>query len=761
MELSAIRNLIREAKRKNETKLMLSSKGLTFLPSEVLELENLTQLSMSYNQLTTLPPEILELKNLTKLYLYNNQLTSLPPEISKLRNLTELYLSGNRLTSLPDEISELRYLTKLYIAENELISLPSGISELRHLEELDLSKNQLISLPVEISKLRNLTKLDVRNNQLTSLPPEILELELDINWKSVVSRGVFLEDNPFGNPPIEIIKNGREAITNYFKSLEDEEERLNEVKVLLVGEGGAGKTSLLKRLVKEGFNIDEVQTPGINIKKWVVKSGNQKIKVNFWDFGGQEIMHATHQFFLSKRSLYILVLDSRKDEKAEYWLKHIQSFGGSSPVLIAINKIDENPSFDLNRKFLKEKYPSIKGFIRISCRENWGIETFNDKLKKELSQVEHIQIKWSKSWFNVKTRLENMNRAFISYEEYERMCKEENVKGESTQNTLVDFLTDLGVVIHFKDIPLLDTHILEPKWITEAVYKIINSNRLAENKGILEFDLLSEILKQRSKKEYYYPPSKYNYIINLMKKFELCYEIDERTVLLPDLLQVQEPKFDFEYDSALKFFIQYDFLSKSVMHRFIVKMHKDIKNNLRWRTGVVLEDNEFNSTAVVKSDNEAKRIYIYVNGEQKRDYFSIILFNFREINKTFKKLDIVESVPMPNEPKIAVSYKHLIKLEKRGIDMYIPDGSDLEYNVKDLLGTISKNKSEEETVQEILKIVKKLADETDTEASLSDKLSKVISLNPNFMGLEVDVIGLVKLVKNTLNKKSDNSRAFA
>jgi GTPase SAR1 family protein len=57
-------------------------------------------------------------------------------------------------------------------------------------------------------------------------------------------------------------------------------------------------------------------------------------------------MHATHQFFLSKRSVYILVLDGRRDEKTEYWLKHVEAFGGGSPVIIAINKIDENPAFD-------------------------------------------------------------------------------------------------------------------------------------------------------------------------------------------------------------------------------------------------------------------------------------------------------------------------------------------------------------------------------------------------------------------------------
>jgi GTPase SAR1 family protein len=85
----------------------------------------------------------------------------------------------------------------------------------------------------------------------------------------------------------------------------------------------------------------------------------EDILVHFWDFGGQEIMHATHQFFLSKRSLYILVLDGRRDEKTEYWLKHIESFGGDSPILVVLNKIDENPSFEVNRRFLQVRHVNV------------------------------------------------------------------------------------------------------------------------------------------------------------------------------------------------------------------------------------------------------------------------------------------------------------------------------------------------------------------------------------------------------------------
>ncbi|MCP4213091.1 MAG: hypothetical protein GY765_00475, partial [bacterium] len=170
--------------------------------------------------------------------------------------------------------------------------------------------------------------------------------------------------------------------------------------------------------------------------------------------------------------------------------------------------------------------------------------------------------------------------------------------------TLVDFLNDLGVILHFKDLLLEDTHILEPRWVTEAVYKIINSKNLNRTKGILNLSQLQEILKQKTKKDYLYPRDKFQYIIQLMRKFELCYEIDSQNVLVPDLLEVQQREFQYDTHSALKFVIRYEFLPRLIMPRFIVRMHNDIKEDLRWRTGVVLVNNGFKAEAVVIADNE-------------------------------------------------------------------------------------------------------------------------------------------------------------
>ncbi|CAN1210703.1 hypothetical protein TUMEXPCC7403_10935 [Tumidithrix helvetica PCC 7403] len=64
---------------------------------------------------------------------------------------------------------------------------------------------------------------------------------------------------------------------------------------------------------------------------------------------------------------------SEEENRIEYWLKLIESFGGQSPVIIVGNKKDEQP-LDINRKAMREKYPNIRAIIETSCSKNEGIE---------------------------------------------------------------------------------------------------------------------------------------------------------------------------------------------------------------------------------------------------------------------------------------------------------------------------------------------------------------------------------------------------
>jgi len=631
-----------------------------------------------------------------------------------------------------------RRIIGLSLCGANLRSIPQQVFELRHLVRLNLALNEIADFPVEALRLPNLVELQLYGNQITNIPLEVFRRGWTNNNvpESINAGQMCVGRNPIESPPREIIDRGLDAIESYFASIQSSSLILEEVKVLFVGDGAAGKTSLVKRLATGKFDEEEGQTDGININSWSAKSKGKEITAHIWDFGGQEIMHATHQFFLSERSLYVLVLDCRKDQDAEYWLKHITSFGGESPILVVLNKTDENPGYDVNRRFLKEKYPSILGFYRTSCKTKQGISTFKRAIVQSLSRVNIIGTTWPVGWFRVKENLASMDCAYVGVAEFEELCADNDVLDSESQQILAQFLHDLGTVVHFPDFKLDDTHVLQPEWLTGAVYRIINSDVLAKRKGVLRLTDLKRILKKRDG-DLAYPIDRHRYIVDVMRKFELCYYLDEKTILIPDLLDVQEPETGPEAQNTLRFRIDYDFLPKSVLPRFIVKKHKDIDARLCWRTGCVLVDTLFGSKAVVKSDQDARRIYISVSGQQRRAYLTILRFTFLEINRSFESLAYKEMVMLPDNPQIAVSYDHLIRLENNGVEKYMPDGADRSYSVQELLGSVHIDPTF--TKDQVMEMIKAVIAESEDKETAAKKANAIFRLQPSFMGFGIDL----------------------
>ncbi|MCI5136174.1 MAG: hypothetical protein D3920_14140, partial [Candidatus Electrothrix sp. AW2] len=204
-----------------------------------------------------------------------------------------------------------------------------------------------------------------------------------------------------------------------------------------------------------------------------------------------------------------------------------------------------------------QKYPAIKGFFRTSCANGKGISRFRKALLKELAQVEMIGIRWPGSWFQVKERIEELDRPYISSEEYCDICVEAGISEPQSREVLVDFLHDLGAAVHFSDFILKAMHVLDPVWVTEAVYKIINAEQVADARGTLGLNSLGNILPYNKGKKLSWPESTHVFILELMKKFELCWGIGEQAVLIPQLLPVAEPEFSFDYENALGFVLHY------------------------------------------------------------------------------------------------------------------------------------------------------------------------------------------------------------
>lgn len=650
--------------------------------------------------------------------------------------------------------------TALDLSGNDLTTLPPELFQLTNLTWLNLSGNRIAALSPEISQLANLTSLHLSGNQLTALPTEI--------WQLTKLNNIYLSHNPLPIPPPEITLKGIEAIRDYFINLQTGERPLNEVKIILVGDGAAGKTSLVKQLLGEEFNPHEDTTHGINIRGWDVEAaGGQQIKVNIWDFGGQEIQHATHQFFLSQRSLYVLVLDPRKDDRAEYWLRYIEAFGGDSPILVVLNKIDSNPSFDLNRTFLREKYHGIRDFLCTSCKNGDGIASFKRALLAELVKMPMLGIHWPIGRVVVKRKLEQMEKHYINADEYKNYCAEAGIAGEDNRETLIDFLNDLGVAVHFKDFILDAMHVLNPVWVTNAVYAVITADQMDGSKGLLRLKNLGKILPQPEGEQCDYPLETHPYIVTLMKKFGLCYAIGEETVLIPQLLPVPEPEFIFDYNGSLRFTFYYpDFLPPSLFPRFVVKVYKDIKvevqkidgqkikEYLRWRTGVVLEDSMSGTRAVVKTDIEARRINIWVHGERRRDYLHYLRYLLIDINTSFEKLTVSECVPMPDDPARTADYENLLNLAKAKSDIFIPIGSNKKYSVRELLGLVQPQDANELAV-----LTEKVGMKPDEKKTFLERFTSVIEMKvmlPPF--IDVNISELFKQILEWNKQRHEKRR---
>src|SRR4051794_1505919 len=101
----------------------------------------------------------------------------------------------------------------------------------------------------------------------------------------------------------------------YLRDLLEQASGCYRAKVMLVGKENVGKTSLrdcFARRKKRGVNLS---TDGVDIETLscqVNANGAQRnIKLNVWDFAGQEIYYTSHQLFLSERAVYLVVWDAR------------------------------------------------------------------------------------------------------------------------------------------------------------------------------------------------------------------------------------------------------------------------------------------------------------------------------------------------------------------------------------------------------------------------------------------------------------------
>ncbi|MEQ8382450.1 MAG: COR domain-containing protein [Coleofasciculus sp. A1-SPW-01] len=625
--------------------LYLYGNNIQELPAEIGQLTALQSLDLSDNNIQKLPPQIGQLIALQSLQLWNNNIHELPAEISQLTALQSLYLSDNNIHELPAEIGQLTSLQSLDLSFNNIQELPPEIVQLTSLQSLDLIGNKLQELPPEIVQLTSLQSLNLRGNKLQELPPEIQQLP---NLKTLDLRG-----NPLPIPP-EILEGNKlftnpgdiQEILDFYFRIQDPTETapLYEAKFIIVGEGAAGKTTLAKKIERETYELqpDEKSTQGIDVIQWHFPHANgQDFRVNIWDFGGQEIYHQTHQFFLTKRSLYALVADDRKENTDFYWwLKVVELLSDNSPVLI-INNEKQDRQCPVNERQLRGEFTNLKEVIPANFATNRGLDHIKDAIQQYITHLPHVGTPLPKLWVRVRAALENDSRNYITQQDYDQICQRNQLTDRKDRRRLSRYLHDLGVCLHFQDDPTLKHYIiLKPEWGTSAVYNVLDNPTVQNNLGCFTQDTLADIWHE----------DEYNQmqdeLLQLMIRFKLCYPIPNQTntYIAPQLLDINQPDYDWDEQNNLILRYDYDFMPKGILTRFIVETHPWIENQtLVWRSGVIL--NKYQTRAEIIEYYYQRQLKIRVSGNRQKELLAVITHELEKIHQSYERLRYNTLVP--------------------------------------------------------------------------------------------------------------------
>ncbi|MBC7778407.1 MAG: TIR domain-containing protein [Phycisphaerae bacterium] len=591
----------------------------------------------------------------------NCELTKLPKELEECIWLESLILQGNTKLSDLSPLSNLTNLRALY-CYSTLIADLSPLAELVNMEVL-LCFNTQVSDLYPLIRLINLQAIDCRRTMVANLWPvlPLIKIGKQVNLSETGESGdIRVAGCPLTTPPIEIVRQGNSAIVQYFEELDRAKIsgtviRLAEAKCLILGEGGAGKTSLARKLLNPTSQLPEEKatTKGVDVFPYDLKlSDGTDFRLNIWDFGGQEIYHATHQFFLTKRSLYILLDDTRKDEKTvndptfNYWLQVAQLYGGGSPLIIVQNeKGDRSKQLDLPGMqgrfgFVKES----KSVNLLSCR---GLDKVWEAIEFWLKQLPHIGEEQPKAWLDIRRELERVareeGRDHITLENFYQICAKNTIPEKERALFLSSYLHDFGAFLHFQDHPVLrKTLVLNNQWATDAVYKVLDCE---EVKGALGRFTRADLTTIWAEVRY---ADQHEELLALMEKFELCYKLpDEKTEiwLAPQLLSVLQPdELDWVDTDNLQIRYEYEFMPKGLLSQHIVRMHRYVlQPELAWKSGVVFERER--SQALVTEAWGSRKISLRARGVHAKELLTLLSEDFDTMHMRLEGLKVKKMIP--------------------------------------------------------------------------------------------------------------------
>ena len=686
---NAVLEILWQAKQTRATRLDLGNCGLTELPDALFELTWLEELILNddefhenfleikgrkhirsqnkgvANAIKFIHPKIKLLRCLKKLIAYDQNFSDLSL-LKGLTSLQELVISVAQVSDL-SPLKDLIALQHLDLPYTKVSNL-SPLKDLTALQYLDVSLTQVSDLS-PLKGLTALQQLDISSTQVSDLSPlkdltALQQLWIHDTKVSDLSplkyltalQQLWVRGLPIQYIPKEIY-NQKDCINDlkaYWQDLEQSQTtQNNQLKIMFLGNGCVGKTTLLHWFLDNEFkdlSLEDGRTHGIIIQPYQFKDSD--VLAHFWDFGGQEVYHATHRLFLGRRSLYLLVWatespDTVHEERhpPQYWLDMIADIGGNerSRVLIVQNLFDgqteRNILTDAQRQDYEKRGLDITTYC-INAKTGVKIKSLKSAIEEEAEQLLKTNAEeLPTSWVNIRKAVADKRLAkdkTLAWADFENICRDCGLTTDP--NVILGYLHRAGELFHY-DNQFDNQIILDQEWALKAVYAVLKRDRIERYKGVFTFEDLRDFWQKDNPN---LTDEEAKIFLNFMLANKTMFYTegtsnergDNPEFVVPQLLPIEKPEMYSlwaEIPHKTRYQIEYTFLHRDIIERFIIVTAHLSKKKSYWRNGLFIDYQNGKALVEVVEIDEKKRIQIECTGTTQTELLKTIREEFNKI----------------------------------------------------------------------------------------------------------------------------------
>jgi internalin A len=622
-------------------------------------LPNLQTLNCASTPVSDLGP-LNALPNLQTLSCQSTLVSDLGP-LQALPNLQTLNCASTPVSDL-GPLNALPNLQRLYCWSTQVDDL-SPLRALSNLQELDCSSTQVSDLG-PLRALPNLKELDCSSTQVSDIVPlkalpSLRELRCsrcrllssfdEGFWFKTSLQRLILFETRIPGVPAEVLSGESYSdclysLRAHLGDLGTDPEPMRDVKLMVLGNGRIGKTQMCRRLRGEDFDARVESTHGILVTSAALPppKGHEPVRLQIWDFGGQDIYHGTHALFMRSRAIFALVWIPEAEETAEhgyremvfrnrpltYWLDYVRHFATTDSSLLVVQTRCEKPEDErlppasaeaLNafafRKLLNYSAVSNRGRAALDealvdatawLHAKQGIATIGKGRAKVKRELERLRDE------DAARPIPERKHRTISHQHYLNMCQQAG--GIADTGQFLTYLHNAGTVFYRQGL-FGDRIILDQGWALEAIYAVFHREksftRIERQHGrFTRSDLAEWIWAEAGHSD-----AEQELFLSMMQSCGICFAYRpadpaknvEAEYIAPDLLpersEITMLRAWDEHRHTETATFEYDLLPPGLMSRLISRIGNDAGLAAEyWRDGVYFFEKKTQSWALIEQE---------------------------------------------------------------------------------------------------------------------------------------------------------------